>query len=122
MKPYILKKTSRYYVPTEDSPNSEHILTYFKKRFGSYLALLGYMKVLCIHSAGSNFPRIDGKLKESPMAIRVTAAIKEAVIRESQIEGLTASEWLRNLIVKKLKEREALPKVYNFPKLEKKRY
>ncbi|RLI37834.1 hypothetical protein DRO55_00305, partial [Candidatus Bathyarchaeota archaeon] len=39
------------------------------------------------------------------LCTRVTPVIKEAVQRESQMEGLTTSEWLRNLIVKELKER-----------------
>lgn len=55
------------------------------------------------------------------MSTRLTSAIREAVERESQLEGLSASEWLRNLIVKELKEREALPKVYRFPIFEKER-
>ena len=64
-------------------------------------------------------PRIEGNFKGELLCTRVTYAIKEAVTRESQIEGLTASEWLRNLVVKELKDREALPKVYNFPQFEK---
>jgi len=43
--------------------------------------------------------------------------IREAVVREAQKEGLTTSEWLRNLIIKELKERNALPTTFKF-KLE----
>jgi len=64
-------------------------------------------------------PKIEGDSKEELLCTRVTSAIKEAVVHESQVEGLTASEWLRNLIVKELKERGALRSVYRFPDLEK---
>jgi len=64
-------------------------------------------------------PRIEGDSKEELLCTRVTSAIKEAVIHESQVEGLTASEWLRNLVVKELKERGALQSVYRFPNLQK---
>jgi len=63
-------------------------------------------------------PKIEGDSKEELLCTRVTPVIKEAVIRESQVEGLTPSEWLRNLIVKELKERGALQRVYRFPNLE----
>ncbi|RJS76539.1 hypothetical protein CW712_01325 [Candidatus Bathyarchaeota archaeon] len=62
-------------------------------------------------------PKIEGTSKAELLCTRVTPQIKEAVIHESQVEGLTASEWLRNLIVKELKERGALQRVYRFPNL-----
>jgi len=67
---------------------------------------------------GEKLPRIEGAAKEELLCTRVTSAIKEAVLHESQTEGLTPSEWLRNLIVKELKERGALQRVYRFPSLE----
>jgi len=63
-------------------------------------------------------PRIEGEMKAELLCTRITQGIKEAVIRESQVEGLTTSEWIRNLIVKELKERGALPRVYRLPQLE----
>ena len=66
-------------------------------------------------------PRIEGDTKEELLCTRVTSAIKEAVIHESQTEGLTPSEWLRNLIVKELKERGVLQRVYRFPSLNRSR-
>ena len=66
-------------------------------------------------------PRIEGATKGELLCTRVTSAIKEAVLHESQIEGLTPSEWLRNLIVKELKERGVLQRVYRFPSLNKSR-
>lgn len=64
-------------------------------------------------------PKTEVDLRGKLLCTRVTQAIKEAVVNESQMEGLTPSEWLRNLVVKELKERGALPKVYRFPNLEK---
>jgi len=64
-------------------------------------------------------PRIEGDSRDALLCTRVTLVIKEAVIHESQVEGLTPSEWLRNLIVKELKERGVLQRVYKFPNLEK---
>jgi len=66
---------------------------------------------------GGTLPRIEGDTKEELLCTRVTSAIKEAVLHESQTEGLTSSEWLRNLIVKELKERGALQRIYRFPNL-----
>jgi len=63
-------------------------------------------------------PKIEGDMKAELLCTRVTSVIKEAVIRESQVEGLTTSEWIRNLVVKELKEREALPRTYRFPQFE----
>lgn len=63
-------------------------------------------------------PKIEGDIRAKLLCTRVTSAIREAVIRQSQVEGLRTSEWLRNLIVKELKERGALPRVYSFPKVE----
>ena len=64
-------------------------------------------------------PKIEGNLRDELLCTRVTPVIKEAVIHESQVEGLTPSEWVRNLVVKELKERGALQRVYRFPNLEK---
>ncbi len=64
-------------------------------------------------------PKIEGNSRDELLCTRVTLVIKEAVIHESQVEGLTPSEWLRNLVVKELKERGALQRVYRFPSLEK---
>ena len=62
-------------------------------------------------------PKIEGDAKADLLCTRVTPIIKEAVVHESHMEGLTASEWLRNLIVKELKERGVLQRVYRFPSL-----
>ena len=60
-------------------------------------------------------PKREGSVKEGFLSTRVTFAIKESVFQEAQTEGLTPSEWLRNLVVKELKDRQALPKGYVLP-------
>ena len=55
-------------------------------------------------------------MKTELVCTRVTSQIKEAIVREAVHEGLVPSEWLRNLIIKELKERNALPKKV-FPKV-----
>jgi len=60
-------------------------------------------------------PKREGSVKEGFLSTRVTFSIKESVFQEAQTEGLTPSEWLRNLVVKELKERQALPKGYVLP-------
>jgi len=62
-------------------------------------------------------PKIQGELKIELLCTRSTSMIREAVVREAQKEGLTTSEWLRTLILKELKERDALPTTFKF-KLE----
>ena len=55
-------------------------------------------------------PKREGSVKSEYIGTRVISPVKESVFREALTEGLTPSEWLRNLIVKELKEREALPR------------
>lgn len=54
--------------------------------------------------------------KEGYICTRVTLALRELIFEEAQDEGLTASEWLRDLIVNELKEREVFPKSYPLQK------
>ena len=61
-------------------------------------------------------PKSNGSLKEGYICTRITLAIRKLIFEEAQDEGLTASEWLRDLIVNELKEREVFPKSYPLPK------
>jgi hypothetical protein len=63
-------------------------------------------------------PKIQGDLKKELLCTRLTSSIREAVDREAQKEGLTASEWLRNLIIGALKERGSLPSLFRFQELD----
>jgi hypothetical protein len=49
--------------------------------------------------------------KNSLIATRITSGINIAVKKMAFREGLTVSEWIRNLIVAELKKNDALPKI-----------
>ena len=49
------------------------------------------------------------------IATRVTPRIKKIISQMAYREGLSVSEWLRNLIVVELKNNEALPSINNIP-------
>jgi hypothetical protein len=51
----------------------------------------------------------NSKTKSVLLATRVTPRIKDVVERMAIREGLSVSEWLRNLVVIELKKEEALP-------------
>jgi hypothetical protein len=61
--------------------------------------------------------RSDYKTKSVIVATRVTPNIKKLIERMALREGLSVSEWLRNLIVSELKEEEALPPI-RYPKYD----
>lgn len=42
----------------EESPKSKRVYVYFNKRIGQFLALIGLLKVLSIHSSSSTYPRL----------------------------------------------------------------
>ena len=54
------------------------------------------------------------------IATRVTPHIKDLVARIAEREGLTVSEWMRNLVIVELKKYGALPTVFTIPGLEEK--
>ena len=56
-------------------------------------------------------PRISSNPKTILIATRVTPKIKVIIEQMSIREGLSVSEWLRNLIVIELKKNEALPTI-----------
>ncbi len=53
-------------------------------------------------------PRSKGVHKEALISTRVVSKIAEAVEDAANAEGLTVSEWVRNLIIKELKDRGLL--------------
>ncbi|MEM2112042.1 MAG: hypothetical protein QXX08_09235 [Candidatus Bathyarchaeia archaeon] len=61
-------------------------------------------------------PRTDSESKIAQLTTRVTPEIKEVVEQQAFREGLTASEWLRNLIIKELKNENLLPTVFKVPR------
>lgn len=60
-------------------------------------------------------PRKSSNPKTVLIATRVTPKIKEIIARMAYREGLSVSEWLRNLIVVELKRNEALPMINRIP-------
>ncbi len=63
-------------------------------------------------------PKTGTDVKDSLLCTRVTPLIKKVVLQQASIEGLSSSEWLRNLIVKELRARNALPTVFKVPEVE----
>ena len=62
-------------------------------------------------------PKTDSDSKASLMCTRVTPYIKEVVEQQASREGLTASEWIRNLVVKELKNENLLQMVLKTPRI-----
>ena len=60
-------------------------------------------------------PKTDSETKAALLTTRVTPQIKEVVEQQSSREGLTASEWLRNLVIEELKRENLLPTVFKVP-------
>ncbi len=62
-------------------------------------------------------PKIDSDSKASLMCTRVTPYIKEIIEQQASREGLTPSEWIRNLIIKELKNENLLQMTFKTPKV-----
>ena len=63
-------------------------------------------------------PKTSFEAKTSLVCTRVTPFIKEIIEQQASREGLTASEWIRNLIIKELKEEKLLQLVFKTPKIK----
>ncbi|MBS7620372.1 hypothetical protein KEJ21_07000, partial [Candidatus Bathyarchaeota archaeon] len=57
----------------------------------------------------------NSSLKTILIATRVTPHVKAIIDQVAKREGLTVSEWLRNLIITDLKNRGTLPTLLVFP-------
>ncbi len=66
---------------------------------------------------GFNMPKTSYDAKTSLVATRVTPYIKEIIEQQASREGLTSSEWVRNLIIKELKAENLLQMVFKTPKI-----
>jgi len=62
-------------------------------------------------------PKTSFEPKTSLVATRVTPYIKEIIEQQASREGLTSSEWVRNLIIKELKAEKLLQMVFKTPKI-----
>lgn len=63
-------------------------------------------------------PRNNSNPKSVLLATRVTPKIKAIVEQMALREGLSVSEWLRNLVVLELKNSEALPSILRIPEYD----
>lgn len=64
---------------------------------------------------GEKMPRTDSETKAALLTTRVTPQIKDVVEQQASREGLTSSEWLRNLVIRELKRENLLPTVFKVP-------
>jgi hypothetical protein len=60
-------------------------------------------------------PKTDSETKAALLTTRVTPQIKNVVEQQASREGLTSSEWLRNLVIRELKREDLLPTVFKGP-------
>jgi len=64
-------------------------------------------------------PRTESETKTRLVCTRLTPTIEGVVSQQASQEGLTTSEWIRNLIIKELRERGSLPKIiFKLPELK----
>ena len=68
-----------------------------------------------------NMPKTNGDRKTELVATRLTPPLKQAVQKEAQREGRDVSEWLRNLLIEELRERDSLPDRLSLGNLEENR-
>ena len=62
-------------------------------------------------------PKTKSETKNSLIYLRLTSTIKNLITYQAAQEGITPSEWLRKLVIKELREREALPPTFKVPKI-----
>ena len=62
-------------------------------------------------------PKSQSGLKENLVSTRVTPAIRNVILAVARREGITISEWLRNLIIEELRKRDLLPRVPEMPRI-----
>jgi hypothetical protein len=59
--------------------------------------------------------RRKGSHKDEYICVRVTLDVKDSISREAMREGLNPSEWLRNLVVNELNEKQPPRRSYPIP-------
>lgn len=63
-------------------------------------------------------PKTESDAKDALVCTRVTPYIKEIIEQQASREGLTPSEWIRNLIIKELKNENLLQMVFKTPRIK----
>lgn len=63
-------------------------------------------------------PKTSSEAKDSIIYLRVTGTIKDLVKNQAAQEGISPSEWLRKIVIRELRERNALPITFKTPAIE----
>ena len=63
-------------------------------------------------------PKTGSETKTKLLCTRVTPSIEEIILQQAMQEGLNMSEWLRNLIIKELRERKAIQTTFRLPSVK----
>ena len=63
-------------------------------------------------------PKTGSETKTKLLCTRVTPSIEEIILQQAMQEGLNLSEWLRNLIIKELRERKAIQTTFRLPSVK----
>ncbi len=66
-------------------------------------------------------PKTRYEPKNAIIYLRVTKTIKDLIVHQAAQEGISPSEWLRKIIVKELRERNAIPTLFKVPEVEERR-
>jgi len=64
-------------------------------------------------------PKTKSETKECIVYLRLTSTIKSLITYQAAQEGVTPSEWLRKLVIKELRERDALSSTFRVPEITK---
>jgi antitoxin component of RelBE/YafQ-DinJ toxin-antitoxin module len=62
-------------------------------------------------------PKTKAETKDAIIYLRLTSKIRNQIEYQAAQEGVTTSEWLRKLVIKELRERNALPTTFRMPNL-----
>ena len=65
-------------------------------------------------------PKTSFEAKTSLICTRVTPNIKDIIEQQASREGLNPSEWIRNLIIRELKNENLLQMIFKTPKIRRK--
>jgi len=60
-------------------------------------------------------PKTKAETKDAIIYLRLTSKIRSQIDYQAAQEGVTTSEWLRKLVIKELRERNALPTTFRMP-------
>ncbi len=62
-------------------------------------------------------PKTNSETKDAIIYLRLTTTIRNLITYQAAQEGVTPSEWLRKLVIKELRDRNALSTTFKLPTL-----